>query len=487
MHVRIAIIGAGFGGLGAAIRLRQRGRDDFVVFERAGDLGGTWRDNSYPGCACDVPSHVYSFSFALNPAWSSTYSPQQEIWDYLRGCADRFGLRPHIRFDTEVRRACWDAAAGHWRIETSRSGLLGEWTADVLISAGGPLNEPVIPKLPGLETFRGETFHSSRWNHGHDLTGRRVAVIGTGASAIQFVPAIQPTVGRLTLFQRTAAWVMPRNERPLRRWEHLAYRRIPGAQRVMRTLVYWGIESTVIGFLRPRVMRLAQRLALRNLRSAVADPVLRERLTPGYAMGCKRVLKSNTYYPALTRDNVDVVTEPIVEVRPQGIVTRDGVEHEADTIIFGTGFRVTDLPIAERVLGRDGRSLAEVWQGSPQAYRGTTVAGFPNLFLLLGPNTGLGHNSVVLMIEAQLNYVLGALDALDALDAVRAVEPRASAQRAFTAAVDRRMAGTVWATGGCSSWYIDSTGRNSTLWPGSTWRFRQRMKRFDVEAYEVIP
>ena len=362
----------------------------------------------------------------------------------------RYKLRPSIRFDTDVRLACWDAAAGHWRIETSQSGSQGEWTADVLISAGGPLNEPVIPKLPGLETFRGETFHSSRWNHGHDLTGRRVAVIGTGASAIQFVPAIQPEVGRLTLFQRTAAWVMPRNERPLRRWEHVAYQRIPGAQRLMRTLVYWGIESTVIGFLRPRVMRLAQRIALRNLRSAVADPVLRSRLTPGYAMGCKRVLKSNTYYPALTRDNVDVVTEPI----------------------------------AERVRGRDGRSLAEVWQGSPQAYRGTTVAGFPNLFLLLGPNTGLGHNSVVLMIEAQLDYVLGALDTLRRTGA-RSLEPRASAQRAFTAAVDRRMAGTVWATGGCSSWYIDSTGRNSTLWPGSTWRFRQRMQRFDVKEYEV--
>ncbi|GAA3242865.1 flavin-containing monooxygenase [Dactylosporangium siamense] len=483
MHVRVAIVGAGFGGLGAAIRLKQRGHDDFVVFERAAELGGTWRDNAYPGCACDVPSHVYSFSFALNPAWSSTYSPQPEIWAYLRDCADRYALRPSIRFDTDVRQASWDATAGHWRIETSQRGSQREWTADVLISAGGPLNEPVIPKLPGLETFRGETFHSSRWNHDHDLTGRRVAVIGTGASAVQFVPAIQPSVERLALFQRTAAWVMPRNERPLRRWEHTVYRRIPGAQRLMRTLVYWAIESTVIGFLRPGVMRLAQRIALRNLRTAVTDPALRERLTPGYAMGCKRVLKSNTYYPALARDNVDVVTEPIAEIRPQGIVTRDGVEHEVDTIIFGTGFRVTDLPIAERVRGRDGRSLAEVWQGSPEAYRGTTVAGFPNLFLLLGPNTGLGHNSVVLMIEAQIEYILGALRTLGR--GARSLEPRAEAQRAFTAAVDRRMAGTVWATGGCSSWYIDATGRNSTLWPGSTWRFRQRMKRFDVTAYEV--
>jgi cation diffusion facilitator CzcD-associated flavoprotein CzcO len=480
MHVQIAIVGAGFGGLGAAIRLKQRGYEDFVVLERAGELGGTWRDNSYPGCACDVPSHVYSFSFALNPGWSNTYSPQREIWDYLKACAERFDLRPRIRFDTEVRQAAWDNATGRWRIETSR----GEWTADVLVSAGGPLNEPVIPKLAGLETFQGSTFHSSRWDHDLDLTGRRVAVIGTGASAIQFVPAIQPAVGRLTLFQRTAAWVMPRSERPLRGWEHWAYRRIPGAQRAMRTLVYWGIESTVIGFLRPRVMRIAQRLALGNLRRAVPDPRLRAKLTPGYAMGCKRVLKSNNYYPALTRDNVDVVVEPIAEVRPQGIVTRDGAEHPADVIIFGTGFHVTDLPISERVRGRDGRTLAEVWQGSPQAYRGTTVAGFPNLFLLLGPNTGLGHNSVVLMIESQINYLLSALDRLRAAG-LRVAEPRPEAQQRFVAAVDRRMASTVWSTGGCQSWYIDVTGRNSTLWPGSTWRFRQRMRRFDIEAYQV--
>jgi cation diffusion facilitator CzcD-associated flavoprotein CzcO len=481
MHVRIAIIGAGFGGLGAAIRLKQRGHTDFAVFERAAELGGTWRDNSYPGCACDVPSHVYSFSFALNPHWSSTYSPQAEIWDYLRDCAARFGVRPAIRFGTEVRQAAWDAGAARWRIDTSQ----GAHTADVLIAAAGPLNEPVIPKLAGLETFRGETFHSARWNHALDLAGKRVAVIGTGASAVQFVPAIQPTVGRLTLFQRTAAWVMPRNERPLRAWERWTYRRIPGAQRVMRTLVYWATESTAIGFLRPRVMRFAQRLALANLHRAVRDPGLRAKLTPGYAMGCKRVLKSDDYYPALVRDNVDVVTEPIAEVRPQGIVTRDGVEHPADVIVFGTGFRVTDLPIAERIRGRDGRTLAEGWQGSPQAYRGTTVAGFPNLFLLLGPNTGLGHNSVVLMIESQLNYILGALDRLCATGG-RALAPRAEAQARFVAAVDRRMASTVWSTGGCHSWYIDVTGRNSTLWPGSTWRFRRRMRRFDAAAYEVI-
>ncbi|WP_433048681.1 flavin-containing monooxygenase [Dactylosporangium sp. CS-033363] len=480
MHTRIAIIGAGFGGLGAAIRLKQRGRDDFVVFERAGQLGGTWRDNSYPGCACDVPSQVYSYSFALNPEWTSTYSPQAEIWAYLERCADRFGVREKIEFGTDVLSADWDATEQHWRIATTKK----TWTADVLIGAGGPLNEPVVPKLPGMETFRGEAFHSARWNHEAPIQGRRVAVIGTGASAVQIVPAIQPVAEHVTLFQRTPAWVMPRRERPLRGWEHRLYKRIPGAQRAMRSLVYWQIEATVLVFLRPALMRLAQRAALANLRKAVRDPGLRAKLTPAYRMGCKRVLKSDDYYPALTRDNVEVVTDAIAEVRPHAVVTRDGTEHPADVIVFGTGFRVTDLPIAERIRGRDGRSLAEHWQGSPQAFRGTTVAGFPNLFLLLGPNTGLGHNSVVLMIEAQLSYLLDALDTLER-KGIRAVEPKPEAQARFVARVDRRMAGTVWATG-CRSWYIDATGRNSTLYPGSTWGYRRRMRRFDPRSYREV-
>ncbi|WP_432828402.1 flavin-containing monooxygenase [Dactylosporangium sp. CA-092794] len=480
MHTRIAIIGAGFGGLGAAIRLKRRGHADFVIFERAADLGGTWRENAYPGCACDVHSQVYSFSFALKPDWTSTYSPRAEIWAYLRDCADRFGVRPAIRFGTEVRQAAWDAAAARWRIGTSQ----GEWTADVLIAAGGPLNEPVVPKLPGLETFQGAAFHSSRWDPDAELEGRRVAVIGTGASAVQIVPAIAPAAGRLTLFQRTPAWVMPRRDRPLRRWEQWVYRRIPGAQRLMRTVLYWQIEAGVIAFQRPAVMRRVQRLALAHLRRAVPDPGLRARLTPSYAMGCKRILKSDDYYPALTRDNVELVTEAVTEVRPHAVVTADGAEHPADVIVFGTGFRVTDLPIAERIRGRDGRTLAECWQGSPQAYRGTTVAGFPNLFLLLGPNTGLGHNSVVLMIESQLHYVLAALDRLGRTGA-RALAPRPEAQERYVAALDRRMAGTVWASG-CRSWYIDATGRNSTLWPGSTWWYRRRMRRFDPGAYEAI-
>ena len=479
-HVRVAVVGAGFGGLAAAIQLRRRGYADFLVFERADRLGGTWRDNTYPGCACDVPSHLYSFSFALNPAWSRTFSPQAEIWDYLEDCATRFGVRPHLRLGHDVHAATWDERERRWRVDTSG----GTYTADVLVAAAGPLAEPAVPTLPGLATFAGTVFHSARWRHDHDLTGRRVAVVGTGASAAQFVPEIAPKVATLHLFQRTAPWVMPRRDRAFTAAEHRLYRAVPAAQRLARTGVYWTRQLLALLFLHPRLMRLANRAALRHLRRSVPDPDLRAKLTPSYLLGCKRIVVSSDYLPALTRDNVRVVTEGIREVRPHGMVTVDGATHDVDTIIFGTGFHVTDMPIAERIRGRDGRTLAGSWQGSPNAYLGMTVHGFPNLFLLLGPNTGLGHTSVVFMIEAQVRYLLSALSYLDRTG-VDAVEPRAEAQAAFVSTVDGRMAHTVWLRGGCHSWYLDATGRNSTIWPGFTFRYRQRLHRFDPSAYRI--
>jgi cation diffusion facilitator CzcD-associated flavoprotein CzcO len=482
-HHRVAVVGAGFGGIGTAIRLKQQGYDDFVVFDRGDDVGGTWRDNTYPGCACDVPSHMYSFSFAPNPHWSRSFSGQPEIWDYLRGCIARYGLRSHLRLRHEVLGAAWDEAAGHWLIDTSQ----GRYSADVLVAAGGPLNDPAIPNLPGLATFSGEVFHSSRWNHDHDLTGRRVAVIGTGASAIQFVPRIAPDVARLHLFQRTPAWVMPRADRAITGVEKSLFRAFPPAQRAVRAGIYWAREGIMAtGFLHPTVMRAGEAVARRHLYRSVADPQLRDKLTPRYTMGCKRVLLSNDYYPALVRDNVAVVTDGIAEVRPDGIVTEDGILHEVDTIIFGTGFHVTDAPVAQLIRGRDGRTLGETWQGSMRAYQGTSVAGFPNLFMLLGPNTGLGHNSVVFMIECQLTYLLGALRHLDRTG-THAIEPTPQAQETFVTDVDRRMRGTVWTSGGCRSWYLDATGRNSTLWPGYTWSYWLRMRRFDPGAYQPVP
>ena len=383
-HHRIVIVGAGFSGLGMAIRLRQEGEDDFVLLERAGDVGGTWRDNTYPGCRCDVPSHLYSFSFAPNPSWSSTFSPQPEILDYLRDCADRYGVMPHIRFHTDLRVADWDEDSQLWRIETSQ----GELTADMLIAAQGPLSGPSYPDLPGLERFEGKTFHSARWDHEHDLEGERVAVIGTGASAIQFVPEIQPKVARMHVFQRTAPWVMPHRNRPLRGWERALYRLFPPAQLAMRAAIYWARESFVLQFRRPRLGKLVQNVALRHLNTQVEDPALREKLRPSYALGCKRILPTDAWYPALVKPNVELVTDGIREVRPRSIVSADGSEREVDTIVFGTGFHVSEIPIATRIRGRDGRSLSETWDGSPSAYKGSAVAGYPNLFFLVARTPG---------------------------------------------------------------------------------------------------
>jgi cation diffusion facilitator CzcD-associated flavoprotein CzcO len=479
-HHRIAIVGTGFSGLGMAIRLKRDGEHDFVLLERAGDIGGTWRDNTYPGCRCDVPSHLYSFSFAPNPNWSSTFSPQPEILDYLRGVAERFGVMAHVRFNTELESAEWDDDAELWRLETSA----GELTADIVVTGQGPLSEPSVPDFPGIETFEGTTFHSAQWDHDHDLTGERVAVIGTGASAIQFVPEIQPKVGELHVFQRTAPWVVPHPNRPLSRFERRVYRRLPLAQLAMRAGIYWAREGYVFPFRNARLRKLATRLGTKHLEEQIADPRLRAKLTPSYEIGCKRILPTNEWYPALTKQNVEVVTEGIREIRPHSIVTADGEEREVDTIIFGTGFHVTDLPIADRVRGRDGRTLAETWQGSPEAYKGTVVAGYPNLFFLVGPNTGLGHNSIVFMIESQVNYVADALSAMRRRGAA-VLEVRPEAQAAYNAEVQRMTRGTVWVTGGCSSYYIDRNGRNSSLWPTFTWPFRQRLRHFDEAAYTL--
>jgi len=480
--VHVAIVGAGFGGVGTAIRLKQEGIVDFVILERADDIGGTWRDNTYPGCTCDVQSHLYSFSFAPNPAWSRTFSPQPEIWAYLKRIARENGVMPHVRYGHEVRGAAWDEAAQRWRIDTAH----GPVTARVLVLASGALSDPVIPDLDGMETFRGAAFHSAHWDHDVDLAGKRVAVIGTGASAIQFVPAIQPLVARLHLFQRTAPWVIPRHEREIGDLTHGVFRRVPAAQKLLRGAIYLQREATLGLFRHPAAMRLAQRAALRHLRKSVADSVLREKLTPDFTMGCKRVLISNDYYPALARPNVEVVAEGIAEVRAHSVVSTDGVEREVDAIILGTGFRPTDPPLAPYVRGRGGVSLSEAWAGSPKALAGTTVAGFPNLFILMGPNTGLGHTSVLYMLEAQFDHVLGALAHMRGAD-LAAVEPRAEAQAAYVASVDRRMRGTVWVSGGCASWYLDATGRNSTLWPDTTYRFRRRVARFRPDEYRGEP
>jgi cation diffusion facilitator CzcD-associated flavoprotein CzcO len=478
-EVRIAVVGSGFAGLGTAIRLHQSGIDDFVVLERAGELGGTWRDNTYPGCTCDVPSHLYSFSFAPNPDWSRSFSPQPEILAYLRDCADRFGVRDHIRFDHGVEAARWDETTQRWRIETTQ----GVYIAQVLVLGTGPLSEPATPDLPGLGDFAGTVFHSARWDHDHDLRGERVAVVGTGASAIQFVPLIQPEVAELHVFQRTPPWVMPRADRELRPTERWLLRHVPGFQKLWRGAIWGGREALVWALVRPKVLRRLQRLSERHLERQVADPELRAELTPDYTIFCKRILLSNDWYPALTQPNVDVVTAGIAEVRPHAIVTTDGVEHPADTIIFGTGFQVTDPPAASRVWGREGLLLKDAWRDGMQAYLGAAIAGFPNLFMLIGPNTGLGHSSMVFMIESQITYLLDCLRTMDD-QGLATVEVRPEVQAAFNADVQSRLVDTVWNAGGCRSWYLDDHGRNTTIWPTYTWRFRQRTRHFDLASYD---
>ncbi|MFF7243274.1 flavin-containing monooxygenase [Embleya sp. NPDC008237] len=483
-HVRVAVIGAGFSGLAAGHRLRHHaGIEDFVILERAHDVGGTWRDNTYPGAACDVPSNLYCFSYAPNPAWTHAFSPGAEIQAYLRRCAREFGLSPHLRLGHEVTAARWEHERARWRLTTGA----GTYTADVVIAGAGPLTEPALPALPGLEDFGGHVFHSARWDHEHDLTGRHVAVVGTGASSVQFVPRIQPRASRLDVYQRTPPWIMPRRDRPLPGWQRRLYRRLPAAQQVVRQGLYWQREATLGAFLGPSdlVTALATRQCLAHLRKQVADPRLRARLTPDYRFGCKRVLLSNDYYPALTRPNVEVVTSAISAVRPGGLLTADGIEHKADTIVFGTGFEATRPPIAGMVTGRDGRTLSEVWRDGMAAHRGAMVAGFPNLFLVIGPGTGLGHSSMTVVIEAQVRYAVDAIRQMHD-QGIADVEVLPEEQDAYNAWLDERMGRTVWTTGGCTSWYMDErNGRVTALWPGSLTRFRRMSRRFSPAGHRA--
>lgn len=483
-HVRVAVIGGGFSGLAAGARLLRYGIEDFVILERGADVGGTWRDNTYPGACCDVPSNLYSFSFAPNPTWSRSFSPQPEIQEYLRRCAREFGLLPHLRFDHEVRAARWNDAASLWELETSR----GPLTANVLLAGGGPLSEPAYPDIKGLTTaFEGVVFHSSRWNHDYDLRGKRVAVIGTGASAIQFVPQIQPRVGHLDLYQRTAPWIMPRTDRPFTAAERALYKAVPPVQKAVRLGLFWGRETFWLGFngKHPGMVRRIEGIARMHLRRGVRDPELRAKLTPDFTIGCKRILLSNDYYPSLEQDNVDVVTDRIAEVRAHSVVTADGVERPCDAVVLGTGFQATDMPMAHMITGRDGVLLADAWKDGMAAHQSAMTAGFPNLFFVIGPNSGLGHSSMTLVIEAQIKYAVDAIRQMDRHD-IADLDVTRAAQDAYNARLHAKLDGTVWVTGGCDSWYLDSrTGRNTTLWPDFVWKFMWMNRRFSPAGHRA--
>jgi cation diffusion facilitator CzcD-associated flavoprotein CzcO len=479
-HVRVLVIGAGFGGLGTAIRLQQQGETDFLVVDKGTEVGGTWRDNTYPGAACDVPSQLYSFSFAPNPDWSRSFSPQPEIQAYLRRVAEGAGVLDRFRFGTAVEEATWDDDTAAWTVRTTA----GTVTADVVVAAAGGLSEPRMPDIDGIDGFTGEIFHSARWNHDYDLTGKRVAVIGTGASAVQIVPEIAERVAHLDVYQRTAPWVMPRRDRDYTKVERLGFRHVPGLQRLYRTAIYWGRECFVPGFtVNPKLAAPAKKAALANIARGIPDPELRAEVTPRFEIGCKRILISNDWYPTLARDDVDLVTDPITKITGTAVVTADGVEREVDAIVVATGFYTTEQPIADHITGAEGRTLAEVWsEDGMAAYKGTTIHGFPNLFQIVGPNTGLGHSSMVFVIESQIAYIVDALR-LMRTERLASVQPRLGSQRRWNADLQRRLARSVWNTGGCSSWYLDAHGRNTTLWPRTTFTFRRLLSRFDAEQY----
>ena len=506
---QIVIIGTGFSGLGMGIKLKEAGFHDFVILEQNDDIGGTWHANHYPGCACDVQSALYSFSFEQNPNWSRMFATQPEIKAYLKHCAEKYGLNAHIRLNTHVAGARWDEATSAWRLETCDSPALWAYmqarglkpgdaldrsddalpafhslTADIVVSGMGGLSTPAYPDIPGIDTFTGRHFHSQNWDHEYDLRGKRVAVIGTGASAIQFVPEVAKAAARVDLYQRTPPWIMPKPDREIRPLERRLFQTVPQSLNAFRQSLYWMLEGRVLGFVgHPRLLKLAELQARRHIRRQIKDPELRRKVTPDFHLGCKRVLISNNYYPTLAQDHVHLLTDGIREVRGNVIVDGTGTERSVDCIIYGTGFKAQEPVPRGMVFGRDGQDLLDAWKDGAEAYKGTTIAGFPNFFMLMGPNTGLGHSSMVYMIEAQIQYVLDALKHMRRAG-WKSIDVNPDAQRAYNASLQAKLGDSVWQSG-CRSWYVNENGRNTTLWPGFTWQFRQQTRRFDAEQYRI--
>lgn len=476
----IAIIGAGFAGIGTAIRLLKAGIRSFTIFERADEIGGTWRDNTYPGAACDVPSHAYSLSFEQYPGWTRRYSPSGEIQSYLLGLVEKWKLREHLRLRTAITLARFDDARGVWLLTTDQGETV---TARAVVSGVGGLVDPALPDIKGLESFGGEIFHTARWNHEYELTGKRVAVIGTGASAVQVVPAIAPQVEKLHVFQRTPAWVVPKmdkvySERSRRRWE-----RFPLLLRVSRFLQYAASElwGPMIFLDAPRLSAIGEKLSMKHLHAQVKDPALREKLTPHFQFGCKRILVSDDYWASFERRNVELVTDPIEQITHDGVQTKDGVVREVDAIVLATGFAVGLASAPFPIFGRGGLPLDQAWKDGAVAYKGMTVAGFPNWFILMGPNTGPGHTSVLVYTEAQIEHVLGAIDALRR--GAKWVDVRRDVQDRYNAGIQARMKHMVWHT--CNSWYLSKDGSNHALFPGLAAEYVARARHFDPADYEI--
>jgi cation diffusion facilitator CzcD-associated flavoprotein CzcO len=481
--ISAVIVGAGFGGLAAAAELRRRGVKNVIVLEKADRVGGVWRDNTYPGAACDVPSSLYSYSFAPNPDWRRRYAEQPDILGYIEGVADTEGLTALVRTGTEVEGAAWDDSARRWHVHArGGDGAPTTYDADLLVSAVGQLSRPHVPRLHGIDAFAGPAFHSAEWDHDVDLTGKRVVVVGTGASAIQFVPHLQRRAAHVTVLQRSAPYVVPKPDRAYRPLHHRVFRRAPSTQSFGRELTRSLSEQLNQALAEQTAFTKAFLLAFKlHLRHQVRDPTLRARLVPGYPVGCKRLLFSNDWYPALSQPNVDVVTERISEAVPEGIRTEDGALHVADVIIYGTGFLATEFLRPMRITGRDGRDLHEEWSSGAQAYLGMTVQHFPNFFIVYGPNTNLGGSSILSMIECQTGYLGQAAETLADGSTTR-VEVRAEVAERYDHEIQERLSKSVW-TSGCASWYQTPGGRVTTNWPGQVREYRERTATFEPADY----
>ncbi len=477
----VLIVGTGFGGLGTAIELIRAGVRDIVILEKGDDIGGVWRENTYPGAGCDIPSPYYSFSFEPNPLWPMRFSLRADIQDYMRRVADKYGITPLIRFNTEVTTAAFDEDRRLWRVETSTGAV---YQASVFIPAVGQLSRPSLPAIPGRDSFAGTSFHSAQWDHDYDLAGKRVAVIGTGASAIQFVPRIQPKVAHLTVFQRSAPYIVPKPDQVYRRWQQNLYRRVPASQLAERAFV-WGLcEFATVGLKGNTAITKIVDWTARAMRARqIKDPGLRAKLTPDYPAGCKRVLFASNYYPALAASNVDVETGAITEITRSGVRTADGVEHEVDAIIYGTGFTTTEFLGPMKVQGLAGRDLREAWSSGARAYLGMTVPGFPNMFLVYGPNTNLGCGSIIYMLERQARYIRQAVQHLAATRSSY-VDVRQDVADRFDTEVQHRLARSVWSM--CGSWYRDTRGRIATNWPGLVSEYHRRTKVLEVNDFRVV-
>lgn len=478
----MVIVGAGFAGLGMAIKLKQAGIEEFVILERGSDVGGTWRDNQYPGAACDVPSNLYSFSFAPNPDWSRSFSGSREILDYIRYLADEYDLRRHTRFHTNVDSLHFDEDAGMWRAHSGDETFIGR----AALLASGPLADPEYPDITGIEEFRGRKIHSSRWDHDYDMRGKKVAVIGTGASAVQIVPELLKEVDQLKVFQRTPAWILPRMDQRRPEWIKKLFRKLPASQTAARTALYGVHESMALGVIwNTPLTRLLEKLALQHMHRQVSDRWLRRQLTPDYTIGCKRVLMTSDYYPALQQPNCKLVTYPIDRISEEGIRTAEGIEHQFDCIVFATGFHVNNQGAPFPIYGREGRNLDDEWRGGAQAFKGTNISGYPNLFMTLGPNSGPGHNSALVYMEAQLHYALQGVQKILKED-LKILDVRPHVQERHNRKLQKRLAKTNW-NSGCSSWYLTEDGFNATMFPGFATQFVRQLKELREDNYIKVP